>query len=215
MDIAHTNEPRFQPIPQTDEPISQKPLRLWPGVIAVVLQWIFWLIVPVVAPDAIILAMLGALACGLAVGVWWFFFSRAPWAERVGAIVLMVVAVVATKRVVHQSIANGMMGMMLIGYAIPALSLALVAWAVVTRRLSSGLRRASMVAAVLLVCAGFTFVRTGGITGDADSDLHWRWAKTPQERPLAQQGGELAAPNSVPATLSSASPAAENAAHLP
>src|SRR3989442_6478951 len=190
MDIAHTNEPRSQPIPQTDEPISQKPLRLWPGVIAVVLQWIFWLIVPVVAPDAIILAMLGALACGLVVGVWWFFISRAPWAERVGAIVLMVVAVVAAKRVVHQSIANGMMGMMLPIYAIPVLSLALVAWAVATRRLSSGLRRASMVASLLLACGVFTLIRTGGITGDADSDLHWRWTKTPEERLLAQTGDE-------------------------
>ena len=215
MDIAQTDEPTPQPIPHTNEPISQKPLRLWPGVIAVVLQWIFWLIVPIVAPDRIILAMLGALACGLAVGVWWFFFSRAPWAERVGAIVLMVVAVVATKRVVHQSIANGMMGMMLIGYSIPALSLALVAWAVATRRLSSGLRRASMVAAVLLVCAGFTLVRTGGITGDADSDLHWRWTKTPEERLLAQQGDEPAALASVPATLSSTSPAAKTAADWP
>src|SRR6266540_1070896 len=124
-------------INQPNEPSPRKPLRLWPGVGAVVLQWLLWLVVPIVAPDAKIFAMFGALACGLAVVVWWLFFSRAPWSERVGAIVLMVVAVVATKRLVHQSIANGMMGMMLIGYAIPALSLALVAGAVASRRLSS------------------------------------------------------------------------------
>ena len=34
-------------ITQTDEPTSQKPLRLWPGVVAVVLQWLLWYVVPI------------------------------------------------------------------------------------------------------------------------------------------------------------------------
>ena len=56
---------------------------------------------------------------------------------------LMIVALFATSRVVHVSIATGMMGMMLVIYAVPVLSLALVAWAVASRRLSDGARRAS------------------------------------------------------------------------
>src|SRR6266700_7374965 len=91
-----------------DAPAPRKPFRLWPGVVAVVLQWLVWFVIPIVAPDVMMFGMIGGLACGLAVLVWWLFFSRAPWAERVGALVLMVVAVVAAKRVVHQSIANGM-----------------------------------------------------------------------------------------------------------
>jgi outer membrane protein assembly factor BamB len=194
MDIAQTDEPISQ---QTDETISQKPLRLWPGVVALVLQWLGWFVVPIVVPAALLYGMMGALFCGLAIVGWWVFFSRAPWAERVGAIVLMVVAVVATKRVVHQSIAGGMMGMMLPIFAIPALSLALVASAVASRRLSIGLRRASMAAAILLACGVFTIVRTGGITGDANSDFHWRWSKTPEERLLAKAGDE---PTALPST---------------
>jgi outer membrane protein assembly factor BamB len=172
------------------KPIPHKRLRLWPGVAAVILQWLLWLVVPVVAPEAAMFAMLGAFACGLAVIVWWLFFSRAPWAERVGAIALMVVAVFVTKSVVHHSIANGMMGMMLPLYAVPVLSLALVAWAFATRRLSSGLRRSTMVVSILLACGVFTLIRTGGITADGDSDLHWRWTQTPEERLLAQAGDE-------------------------
>jgi hypothetical protein len=94
------------PITETDQnpnvanseasPIPKKPLRLWPGVVAVVLQWLLWLVVPLVARDAAMVGMLGGVALGLVVVVWWLFFSRAPWVERVGAIVLMVVAVVAT-----------------------------------------------------------------------------------------------------------------------
>lgn len=198
-----------QPIPQIDQPIVQtdqltqqtnqpteqsdqprKPLRVWPGVVAVIVQWLLWSVVPIVAPDATMFAMLGAVACALPILVWWLFFSRAPWVERVGAIVFMVLAVIATKRVVHQSIAGGGMGMLLYLYAIPALSLALVASAAASRRLSSGLRRASIVAAILLACGVFTLLRTGGLTAGGDSDLHWRWTRTPEERLLAQAGDE-------------------------
>ena len=136
--------------------------------------------------------MMGALLGALAIVVWWVFFSRAPWSERWGAIVLMIVALVATSRLVHESIATGMMGMMFLVYAIPVLSLAFVAWAVASRRLSDGLRRATMVAAILLACGAWTLVRTGGITGDAVRMFAWRWTKTPEERLLAQAGDEPA-----------------------
>src|SRR2546422_7689877 len=110
----------------------------------------------------------------------------------------MGVALFATPRIVHESIATGMMGMMFVIYAIPLLSLAFVAWAVASRRLSSGPRRASMVAAILLGCGVLALVRTGGITGDAGSDFHWRWAQTPEERLLARAGDGRAAPPSPP-----------------
>ncbi|HMC64752.1 MAG TPA: PQQ-binding-like beta-propeller repeat protein, partial [Gemmataceae bacterium] len=48
-----------------------------------------------------------------------------------------------------------------------------------------------------------TLVRTGGITGDAVSDLHWRWTKTPEERLLAQVSeapAALTSPPKAPAT---------------
>jgi outer membrane protein assembly factor BamB len=182
---------------QTNEP-TQKALRLWPGVVAVVLQWLVMVGVPIVVPGTAGVGVLGGLAGGLVVLVWWLFFSRAPWSERVGAIVLMVGALLATSRIVHQSIANGMMGMMLPIYAIPVLSLALVAWAVATRRLSRGLRRATLLGAILLACAVMTLVRTGGITGDGVSDFHWRWSKTPEERLLAQASEAPAAPTPAP-----------------
>jgi outer membrane protein assembly factor BamB len=192
-----------QPIAQTDEPTLKKQLRLWPGVVAVALQWLLWFVVPFVVPAAALYGLLGGVIAGLVVVVWWLFFSRAPWAERVGAIVLMVVAVVATKRVVHQSMANAGMGMLLFIYTIPVLSLALVASAAASRRLSSGLRRASMVASILLACGVFTLLRTGGITGDAHSDLHWRWTRTPEERLLAQAGDEPTTPPGNPPTAGS------------
>jgi len=140
--------------------------------------------------------MLAGVICALLIAIWWLFFSRAMWLERLAAIVLMVVAVIATKRIVHPSIAGGMMGMMLPVLSIPFLSLALVASAAVGRNLAKWPRRGLIAVAILLACGGFTLVRTGGITGDADPDLHWRWTRTPEERLLAQAGDEPSASTS-------------------
>lgn len=190
------------------EPTPRKPLRLWPGVTAATLLGLVGFVVPLVVPGTGGIALLGGVAGGLAVLFWWLFFSRAPWPERVGAIVLMVIGAYATWPVVHESIQNGMMGMMFVFYIIPLLGLALVAWAVASRRLSSGPRRVSMVAAILIACGVTTLVRTGGITGDAEPDLHWRWTPTPEERLLAQAAdrpldparSRPAAPSPAPAT---------------
>lgn len=191
---------------QTDLPTSQKPLRLWPGVVAAALLCLVTFGIPIVMPDQSGTAILGGVACGAAILVWWLFFSRVPWADRLGAIVLMVVAVLATKLVVHQSIANGMMGMMLPIFSIPIMSLALVVAVAVGRRLSSGTRRVLVVAAILLGCGVFTTLRTGGMTGDANSDLHWRWTKTPEERLLAQAANAPALPAPIPAASTTPEP---------
>jgi len=177
-------------INQSDEPAHRKPLRLWPGVLAVALQWLLWFVVPTFFPETGPNGIFAGLCAGLVVVVWWLFFSRVPWLDRVGAFLLMLVAIIATKSVVHESIAGGGMGMLLYIYAVPALSLAVVAGAAAGRRLSSGPRRAMMTAAVLLACGAFTLLRTGGITGEGDSDLHWRWTKTPEEQLLAQAGDD-------------------------
>ncbi len=183
---------------QTNEPSSRKPLRLLPGVVIVIVQWLLWFVVPVVAPDAALFGMLGGVAAGLAIVLWWLFFSRALWSERVGAILLMIVAVVATKLFVHESIAKVGMGMLLYISSIPYLCLALVAWALATRRLSDGARRVSLVAAIVLACAPWTLLRTAGI-GGGGSEFHWRWTPTPEQRLLAQVSDEpKALPPSTP-----------------
>jgi outer membrane protein assembly factor BamB len=118
----------------------------------------------------------------------------------------MAFALFATSRVVHESISNGMMGMLLPILSVPLLSMALVAWAVGSRHVSGGRRYASLVAAVVLACAAMTLLRTGGITGGAVSDLHWRWTDTPEERLLAHTNGALESTQNKPA--STAPPAA-------
>ena len=195
-------------IAQTDAPTPLRPLRLWPGVVIVILQWLVRFVVPAVAPEAMPLGVIGGLVGGLAIVVWWVFFSRAPWSERLGAAALMIVAMFATSFFLHESIAKGAMGMLFPVLAVPVLSLAFVAWAVASRRLSDGPRRVAMVATILLACGGWALVQTGGFTGDLDNDFAWRWAETPEERLLAQTQDE-------PAVLPAASAAVKTPAEQP
>src|ERR1019366_3097612 len=148
----------------------------------------------IVMPEAVAYAVISGFIGGLAVLVWWVFFSRVPRSERWGAVVLMIAALAATPRILHKSIATGMMGMMFAIYVVPVLSLALVAWALASRRLSDALRRATLAAAILVACGGWAFLRTEGVTADFHSQFAWRWAETSEQRLLARPGGEPPAP---------------------
>lgn len=195
-------------IASTDRPTDKKPLRLWPGVVAAALLLLARFGVPLVAPEALIFGVAGGLVGALAITVWWAFFSRGPRFERWIAVPLMVIAVFVTKPILHESVATAGMGMLFYIYAIPVLSLALVVWAVASRRLSAWPRRVTMVATLFLACGGWALARTGGITANGKADLAWRWAKTPEERLLAQVGAEKA-------TVSSAEAAALGEAEWP
>ena len=206
--------------PQTDPPLNEtnrptqhdiiqpgftKPIRLWPGVVAAVLLLLLGYVVPAVVPDVLIFGMpamiaglLGGLVCVLAIVVWWLFLSRLPWVERLSAIALIIFALFVTYRLVHPSISGGAMGYLFFVLAPPILALGLVAWAAFGTRLSKQPRRLSLAAVILVVCAAFTLIRTGGLTATGDNDIHWRWSRTPEEKLLAQ-GDEPATPALAPA----------------
>ena len=185
-------------------PSPRRPLRLWPGIAIVAVQWLIILLAPLTLEEGGILAILGGAAAGLLVLIWWLFFSRAPWVDRLGAVVLMVLTVLLAYLVVHPSISNGLMGRMVPIFSIPLLSLALVASVAITRRRTERVRRLSMAVAFLLACGAMAVIRTAGITGDASPVLHWRWTPTPEQRLLAQ-GEEPVSPTPPVAAASAPS----------
>ena len=179
---------------QTDNPTPPRPLRLWPGVALAALLLLSMFVVPAVMPEATLYGIMGAAASALAIFVWWVFFSRARWAERLGVAALTPVAVYATWLVLHQSIAAAGQGRMFFGYGVMSVSVALVAGAFVGRRLPAWPRRAVMAASVLLACGAWALVRSNGVTGDINSDLSWRWSQTAEERLLARAAAEPTTP---------------------
>ena len=190
----------------------QKPLRLWPGIVAVVLQWVFRVGVKAAVPGikGFGYAVLGSLAFALVLIVWWAFFSRARRWERFAALALMIGALGLTWLLKHPS----MWLPWLFAYAIPILSLAFVTWAVVTSRLSNRVRYATMVATILIACFGWLLLRQDGINGDHVATFGWRWRASSEEQLLAQTGEEQ---TSTPAssTATTAIPSAPTTAASP
>ena len=184
---------------QTGEQDPQKLLRVWPGIVAVVLQWVFRFGVKELFPgiQGFAYAVLGSLAFFLVIVVWWAFFSRARWKERVGALALMAASVFGIWFLKHET----MWLQWLFAYAVPVLSLAFVTWAVATRRLPDQIRHATMIATILVACGAWLLFRQNGINGDHNATFGWRWSPSAEERLLAQQPAAPATATSEPAPV--------------
>jgi len=182
--------------PSTGETLPRK-LRLWPGVVAVVLLLISRFGVKAIVPGikGFGMGMMGSFALTLILIVWWAFFSRAQRAERFGALGLVAVALGGTWGLRHRS----MWLPWLLAYAIPLLCLAFVAWAVTTRHLSNRVRRITMVATIVVFSGVWLLARQNGINGDHNADFGWRWAASSEERLLAQTEEQPASAPVVPA----------------
>src|SRR6185503_7550390 len=189
---------------QTGEQDPQKLLRVWPGIVAVVLQWVFRFGVKELFPgiQGFGYAVLGALSFFLVIVVWWAFFSRARWKERVGALALMVASVFGIWFLKHET----MWLQWLFAYAVPVLSLAFVTWAVATRRLPNQIRHATMIATILIACGAWLLLRQDGINGDHNATFGWRWSPSAEERLLAQETTQPTAVTTAPAPTSTATP---------
>ena len=185
----------------------RKPLRLWPGVTAAVVLLVMGGIVPLVLPAAADAGLIAGFASVLVIIVWWLFFSRARWVERIGAFLLMGIALVMTRPFIDQSIAGGAMGALQYALALPVMCLALVAWASSARRLSGAARGVSLAAAILLAAGLLTLLRTDGIGGGVAFDLHWRWTPTAEDRLLAQANDDPIPPAAPPVSEISREPA--------
>lgn len=168
----------------------QKPVRLWPGILAVALQWLVRYVIPIVIPEAMAPGVFGGVIFGVVTLIWWAFFSRAPRLERWSAGALMVISLVATSFIIDKSIATAMVGLMFAVYSIPVMCLAFVVWATAARWLPVKYRMISMILTILFASGVWIVLRTDGMDGDGHHDFNWRWAKTHEERLMVQAAKE-------------------------
>jgi outer membrane protein assembly factor BamB len=174
---------------------DKQTIRILPGIIIVSIQWLLWLILPKIFPGpwmgaVSVFSVFGGFLGGIAVLVWWIFFSRAPRFDRWNALVLWILSLFVAYTFTDESITTGMQGMMFPAFAIPVLSLVFVIWALATRHLSLTKRRISMLVSILLASGVWILLRSDGMTGDARIDLAWRWSMTHEEKLLSQSSGE-------------------------
>ncbi|MEM8959943.1 MAG: PQQ-binding-like beta-propeller repeat protein [Acidobacteriota bacterium] len=178
---------------------SVRPLRVWPGVVIVVFQWLVRFGLPLFVPSAMAFAAFGGVFGGtLLILLWWLFFSRARWVERLGAVALIAGGLFVTSLLVDVSVATSGQGMLFIINALPIVCLALVIAAWATRNRAVPTRFAAVAAAILLACGAWTLVRFDGVTGDFGGEYSFRWAPTAEEKLLAATENEVLPPVTVP-----------------
>lgn len=174
-------------------PSTEQKLRLWPGVVLASLLTTGRYLVPLFEPGAIFFAILAGFSGALGILVWWLFFSRAPWLERLGALVFAIIAMLAASQFLHVSVARGNMGFQFILLGVPLMSLAFVAGAFAGRHLPRRKSLLTMAAVILLAAFGWTLVRSNGLKGDGMAELTWRFTPTAEELLLAQEDDDSVA----------------------
>jgi outer membrane protein assembly factor BamB len=174
---------------QADQSRSEVKLRLLPGIVILIIQWILWLLVPALVPGDItmMIGIFGGELLGIVILIWWVFFSRAPGIERWGALILIILAVFASHKLTHVSITTAYQGMMFFTYIIPFISLAFVIWTVYGTLLPKNLRRITMVLSIIIGSGVLTLLRSDGISGATSAEFKWRWAKTSEEILMEQE----------------------------
>ena len=160
------------------------PLRVWPGVLIVLLQWAALLIGNAFPGTPIqFYSMMGAPIVGtLLLLIWWVFLSRTRWRERGIGALIFITGVVAAFVLSHKT-----MLMALMIWGVPICCAAFVAAVALTRNGPEGRRRLATIGALAVVIITAMFFRGEGVRGSMAVDLAPRFSKTAEDRLLEQE----------------------------
>jgi outer membrane protein assembly factor BamB len=199
--------PTAIPVPLPNpSPSNERRLRLWPGIVIVLLQWPLIVVPGWIAPGTMMHFMsmfLVPMIAGAAVACWWLFASRLRWLDRVLILLICAVGAAAAYFLSHPSF--GFFGIAI--YMLPWVTTAWVAWLVVSLRLRWSVRRAGIVCIFVVGWAYATTLRLEGVDGSMSATLDYRWAPTAEEKFLAEIAGkgksaaELSSANAKPMVL--------------
>jgi outer membrane protein assembly factor BamB len=166
---------------------SPKPPRVWPAALLLGVFWtvyatLRWTDLGAALGFAGFVAVFGAGALtALLFAVWWLAASRVGRAERFRLFGVAVLASIAAGFLADKSA--------IVLLLIPGLPLVMTASAVglfVMRGWPPKRREWALAGAICLVWAPFLAVRTPGVTGDFQSEVRWRWSRTPEQEYLSE-----------------------------
>lgn len=159
-------------------------LRLWPGLIIVLLMWLAMKgpAVLEMEPMSGFMIMFNApLAAAAALALWWLFASRLPWRDRFVVLAAFISLGGYAYLAYHPSFA----GFGLLLYALPVAITAFVAWFAVTPMLSWSTRKLLVIWVLIAAWGFYATLRFDGITGGFTPELAYRWTPTAEQLALA------------------------------
>lgn len=152
-------------------------MRIWPAVLILFLHVVvtlgFRLWASTNIQQAVALGVVPAVAAFLLV-VWWLAASRAPWRRRLLGFALPVAALAAV--VLSQKSVS--FGLMLLAYALPAMTTGIVIVLAATPWTPWRFRRALLALYIAGCAAVFMAMRVDSIAGDLSPVVSWRWKPT-------------------------------------
>jgi len=170
----------------TYRPVAAPPPRLWPGIAVVVLMLLVVWVPGWLGASSFFTRFLcmfwGPIAATAGVAVWWLFFSRVRWRDRLLGLAAFAVGAGATAAL------SAFPFMALIVYALPVVLTAWVLWLVVTAFLPWPVRSVGLMAVLLLTWLAYTCIRLDGLDGSMNGKLVWRWSQTAEDRYFAARG---------------------------
>jgi outer membrane protein assembly factor BamB len=133
----------------------------------------------------------GALGGTAAVLAWWLFASRGRWTDRLLVLLFLGASSVATYPLYHTKFTYRLYGPIMRG--LPLATTAWVLWLLVTPGLRWPVRRAGILAAIVLALGYCTLLRFDGADGSFTPAVSWRWSPTAEDLFLAELPARKAA----------------------
>lgn len=180
--------------------LTERRLRLWPGVLIVLLDWILLKVPGWVAPGTMIQFMasfMGSMVMAVLFFIWWMFLSRARWADRVFGLIACAAVGAAAYPLMHKSLQGSRFDEFLMSIAFTILPIVMTGWIIwllITRSARPSVRMAGLVVVFLLTWGYFTTVRFEGTTGAFSAEFSFRWKPTAEEQFLAERSSKPVAP---------------------
>ncbi|HTK76912.1 MAG TPA: PQQ-binding-like beta-propeller repeat protein [Gemmataceae bacterium] len=177
-------------------PADRRP-RVWPGVIIVAAYWAIlkgpgWITAnewAEISPDKMFgLMMLGSFGSAVLFFVWWLFFSRVAWWERlIGLLACNAIGADAYflfhPKLKGTQFFDAMFA--IVFHVLPVVTAGWVLWLLLARTLSRQVRITGLLFVLVLTWGYFTIVRLDGVSGSFSPEWTFRWQPTPEQKFLS------------------------------
>jgi outer membrane protein assembly factor BamB len=159
-------------------------LRVWPGVVLIVLQLGLITLPGWIAPASMFHIMSlfwGPTLIALGVIIWWLLFSGLSLFDRCFFLGAFIGCGVGAFFLCDPSLQQALQI-----YPLPVATSAWVLWLLVTPFLRWQVRRLGLAVVLVLAWGWYTLVRADGITGSFSAEFAWRWSPTAEQIFLLQ-----------------------------
>ncbi len=160
-------------------------LRLWPGVVIVILLWASSLVPGWIIPgtmEHMMIMMFGGMAMQVAFLVWWLFFTRVSWADRLGILGVAIAMGLVAYLLSDKSYQN-MFFLMFVPTMVMTVA---VGWLFLSQKMSWPTRRVGLLLAIMATFAFYTTIRLEGTDGYFAQEMSFRWNPSAEETYLAR-----------------------------